>query len=206
MSLQAFQSGMLRLIADPEFRDHVIADSVAALAALELSDIERQRLHTIATDPGLDINRTLHKGFRIGKLRALLPMTCKLLGSRRLAQQLSGFWAHCPPSSFSFIPEALEFCAWLTQRNPRVRYLNDVLAYERAMLELERARSDDTPSQSVRFHHDPAKLLGALSSGVRPRAVPACDCRVIGSRERDGRIHWRIQLPHRHDAYSARRA
>jgi hypothetical protein len=205
MSLQAFQSGMLRLIADPVFRDRVIADGGAALAALELTDLERQRLQTIAADRGLDINRTLHKGFRLGKLRALLPMTCRLLGARRLAQQLSGFWAHCPPASFSFIPEALEFCAWLMQHKPRVRYLDDVMAYERAMLELERARSGDAPRQIVHFRHDPAKLLGALTAGLRPRAIPVCDCRAIGWRDCHGRIHWRMHAMHKHDIDNAQR-
>jgi hypothetical protein len=198
MSLQAFQSGMLRLIADPAFRDSVIASGETALAPLELTEIERRRLRAIAVDRGLDINRTLHKGFRLGKLRALLPMSCQLLGSRRLAHELSGFWAHCPPASFSFIPEALEFCQWLARRAMRVRYLDEVLAYERAMLELERARSGDTPSRIVRFRHDPARLFGALSAGLRPHAIPACDCRAIGSRDRDGRIRWRIRSSHGH--------
>jgi hypothetical protein len=193
MSLQVFQSGMLRLIADPDFRDRVNAGSDTELAAYDLTDIEKRRLRAIAADPGLDINRTLHKGFRLGKLRALLPMTCRLLGSRRLARELSGFWAHCPPASFSFIPEALEFCAWLSPRASKVRYLDDVLGYERATLELERARSGDAPCQIVRFGYDPSRLLGALGAGRRPRAIPACDCRAIGTRDRDGHVHWRIQ-------------
>jgi hypothetical protein len=193
MSLQAFQSCMLRLIADPAFRDRVNADGDAALVDRDLSDIERRRLRAIAADRGLDINRTLHKGFRLGKLRALLPMSCRLLGSRRLSRELSGFWASCPPASFSFIPEALEFCAWLSPRASKVRYLDDVLGYERAMLELERARSDEAPTQVVRFRHDPTRLLGALGAGRRPRAIPTCDCEAVGVRERDGRIRWRIR-------------
>ena len=205
MSLQAFQSTMLRLIADPAFRDSAIADGDATLAPLGLTGIERRRLLAIAADRGLDINRTLHKGFRLGKLRALLPMTCQLLGSRRLARELSGFWAYRPPASFSFVPEALEFCDWLAPRAARVRYLDEVLAYERAMLELERARSGDAPSQIVHFRHDPTRLFGALSAGLRPRAIPACDCRAIGSRGRDGRIHWRIRSSSGHDTDNAAR-
>lgn len=193
MSLQAFQSGMLRLIADPAFRDGVNIDCDAALAAHDLTDLEKRRLCAIAADRGLDINRTLHKGFRLGKLRALMPMTCCLLGPRRLAHALSDFWVACPPSSFSFIPEALEFCAWLLPRAANIRYLDEVLAYERATLELERARNGDAPSRIVHFRHDPARLLTALGAGRRPRAIPPCDCRAIGSRDRDGRIRWRIQ-------------
>lgn len=200
MSLQTFQSGMLRLITDPEFRDRVIAEGEPALRALDLTARECLRLQTIAADRGLDINRTLHKGFRLGKLRALLPLTCQLLGTRHLAREVSGFWKQTPPASFSFIPDALAFCTWLMRRKPRIRYLSEVLAYERAMLELERARHEDAtadpPTQTVHFHHDPAQLLGALGAGRRPRAIPACDCRAIGSRDRHGHIRWQIHATH----------
>ncbi len=192
MSLLAFQSNLLRLIADPEFRDRVIADGEAALDR-DLNTKERQRLQRIAIDRGLEINRTLHKGFRLGKLRALLPLTCTLLGSRRLTRELPMFWMQRPASSFSFIPEALEFCAYLAKRKPRIRYLDEVLGYERATLELERARIGDAPAQIIRFHHDPTQLLGALSAGKRPRAISVCECRIIGTRDGDGQVCWHVE-------------
>lgn len=192
MSLAAFQSAMLRLITDPAFRGAVAADGDAALGA-GLTPLEASRLRRIAADRGLGINRTLHKGFRLGKLRALLPLTCRLLGPRALARELPAFWAQRPPSSFSFLPEALDFCDWLARRGLRRRHLDEVLAYERAVLELERARTGPAPVQSVRFHHDPAPLLAALAAGRRVRAIPRRECVAIGRRDAQGRVHWRVR-------------
>ena len=191
MSLATFQSGLLRLIADPAFRDAVTAHGAAALGD-GLTPLEAWRLQRIAVDRGLDINRTLHKGFRLGKLRALLPLTCHLLGARRLARELPAFWQQRPPASFSFLPEALDFCDWLDRRRLRMRYLGEVLAYERAVLELERARTGEAPIQVVRFRHDPASLLAALVTGRRPRRIAARDCRAVGRRDASGAVRWRI--------------
>jgi hypothetical protein len=192
MSLAAFQSAMLRLIADPAFRDAVTARETDALGS-DLTSLETSRLQRIASDRGLDINRTLHKGFRLGKLRALLPLTCRLLGARRLARELPVFWQQRPPASFSFLPEALDFCDWLARRRLRIRYLGEVLAYERALLELERARTDAAPIQVVRFRHDPAPLLAALADDRRPRAIAVRPCRAIGWRDANGAVRWRIR-------------
>lgn len=192
MSLAAFQSALLRLIADPAFRDDVTARGTDALGS-DLTSLEISRLQRIASDRGLDINRTLHKGFRLGKLRALLPLTCRLLGARRLARELPVFWQQRPPSSFSFLPEALDFCDWLARRRLRIRYLGEVLAYERALLELERARTDAAPIQVVRFRHDPAPLLAALADDRRPRAIAVRPCRAIGWRDASGTVRWRIR-------------
>jgi hypothetical protein len=192
MSLTAFQSALLRLITDPAFRDAVTARGADALGG-DLTPLETSRLQRIASDRGLDINRTLHKGFRLGKLRALLPLTCALLGARRLARVLPVFWQQRPPASFSFLPEALEFCDWLVRRRLRVRYLGEVLAYECASLELERARTDAAPIQVVRFRHDPAPLLAALADDRRPRAIAIRPCRAIGWRDASGAVRWRIR-------------
>lgn len=200
MSLAAFQSVLLRLIADPAFRDDVTMRGTDALGS-NLTPLETSRLQRIASDRGLDINRTLHKGFRLGKLRALLPLTCRLLGARRLARELPVFWQQRPPASFSFLPEALDFCDWLARRRLRIRYLGEVLAYERALLELERARTGTAPVQVVRFRHDPAALLAALADDRRPRAIAIRPCRAIGWRDASGAVRWRIR-----DAAPASRA
>ena len=198
MSLQAFQSAMLRLIVDPAFRDAVRADGTDQCAGL--SALESARLRRIAEDPGLDINRTLHKGFRMGKLRTLLPLTCTLLGPKRLAREVAAFWQRQPPAGFSFLPEALEFIAFLRSRRLRVRYLGEVLAYEHASLELERARIGAAPAQRVVFEHDPATLLSTLARGRRPRGVPQRRCIAIGAR--DGRQHVRWALVERDETLS----
>ncbi len=198
MSLQAFQSILFRLIAEPEFRDGIRAQKPFP-PRVELTAREGLRLRRIADDPGLDINRTLHKGFRLGKLRALLPMTCQLLGSRRLARELSVFWLERPPSSFSFLPEALDFCDFLRRRRLRMRYLHDVLAFERAVLRLEAADTGieqaSPVSEEVSFEHDPAPVLAALAAGGRPRHVPRQQVEAVATRRRDGRIHWALRQP-----------
>ena len=71
MSLERFQETMVRLIVDPDYRDR-IADGREARDE-GLTERETARLRRIAADPGLDINRTLHKGFRLGKLRGPPP-------------------------------------------------------------------------------------------------------------------------------------
>lgn len=190
MSLHAFQSSLARLITDPAFRDRVVAG--AGLDDAELDARETLRLRRIAVDPGLDVNRTLHKGFRLGKLRALLPLTCQALGSKRLAREVGRFWRQRPPSSFYFLPEALEFCDFLAAGKPRGKYLAEVLAYERATLELERARSGEAPVQVVHFRHDPRALLACLAAGRRPRGIAERRCRATGRRSRDGRVTWQL--------------
>ncbi len=202
MTALAFQTALARLIVEPDFRDAVRAHGVAALPG-PLTPLEASRLATIAGDRGLDINRTLHKGFRLGKLRALLPLTCSLLRPARLAREVSAFWQANPPASFSFLPEALDFCTFLEHRPLRSVYLAEVLAYERATLELEQARVGPPPPQSVRFRHDPVRLLGTLAAGGRPRCVPARPCVLLGSKEGDAPARWTlvdaVSPSHRYD-------
>lgn len=194
MSLAVFQTLLMRLITEPDFRDAARADASAALASFELTPLEASRLARIAADPGVDVNRTLHKGFRLGKLRALLPMTCQLLGNRRLAREVAAFWQTRPPSSFYYIPEALEFCEFLATRRLRVKYLPEVLAYERATLELERARIDEPAPQLVHFEHDPVPLLAALAQGRAPRGLARRPAIAQGLRGADGHAEWRLAV------------
>lgn len=189
--MRAFQTSMVRLVAEPAFRDAVRLQGAAALPR-GLNALERARLAAIAADPGMDVNRMLHKGFRLGKLRAMLPLTCRLLGTKQLARQVEAFWSACPPSSFYFLPEALEFCRRLQAGGLRRKYLDEVLAFEGATLELERARQGPAPPQVVRFGHDPAALLGTLAAGRTPRGMPPRDCVAIGRRGADGRVTWSL--------------
>jgi len=168
MSALAFQTALARLIVQPDFRDAVRRDGAAALPG-PLTALEASRLATIAHDRGLDMNRTLHKGFRLGKLRALLPLTCALLTPTRLAREVAAFWQANPPASFSFLPEALEFGAFL-----------------------ERARVGPAPPQSVRFRHDPVRLLGTLAAGRRSHSVPPRPCLLLCSKDGDAPLRWTL--------------
>jgi hypothetical protein len=191
MSIQAFQTAMARLVVEPDYRDAVRAEGMTALGG-ELTPLERSRLVHIARDRGIEMNRTLHKGFRFGKLRSLLPLTCAVLTPARLVREVALFWQSHPPASFYFLPEALEFCTFLAGRRLRSRYLADVLAYERATLEMERARVGPAPTQTICLMHDPAKLLATLAAGRRPRAIAQRPCTLIGSKRGDEPVRWAL--------------
>lgn len=191
MSVTSFQSLMAQLVIDPAFRHRVQAHGLPADADLDTR--ERQRLQHIAASPGLDINHTLHKGFRFGKLRALLPLTCALLQGARLNAAIARFWASHPPRSFYFLPEAIEFCDFLLAQPTHSKYLHEVVGFERAHLELQRARTDEPPPQTVHFQHDPSKLLGPLAQGKVPLGVPRQTCTAVGTLDDQGQAQWVLQ-------------
>ena len=205
MSQRAFQASLARLALEPDFREQVRSQGEPALGP-RLTPLERKRLAAAAADPGLDLTAYLIRSFRLGKLLTLLPLTRTLLGSELLASEARSFWRAHPPTSFYFLEEALAFCNHLLERTQdglRVAYLDEVVAYERAMLELRRVRSDgDRPqAQVIHFRHDPVRLLEALAAGKRPGRVPAASYDLVGVLDEDGEIRWsratqgRLALP-----------
>lgn len=199
MSARVFQSALARLIVDPEFRDDLQARREAALPA-ELTDLERERLLAVSGDPGLDVTRMLHKGFRLVKLLGQLPLTCAVLGREVLAQEAKEFWRRRLPVSFYFLEEAIAFCDHLLARESagelQCLYLAEIAAYERAILELQRPRPDGTPPplQAVGFSHDPLPLIAALAQGEVPPAVNERQCRMVGIRT-DAKLEWYLEEP-----------
>jgi hypothetical protein len=196
MSAPAFQALFARLVIDPDFRDDVRARGPAALDG-DLTDLERERLLFVADDPGMDVTRTLHKGFRLSKLMGQLPLTCAALGKEALAREVAEFWRRNPPISFYYLAEAVSFCDFLSARleegmEPPTPYLAEVAAWERAGLELQRPRpeGDAPPLQVVEFAHDPLPLLAAHGRGepVEPTDRP---CLMIGGYE-GGKVEWRL--------------
>ncbi|MGA9994185.1 MAG: hypothetical protein WBP93_02170, partial [Pyrinomonadaceae bacterium] len=182
MSQRCFQASLARLVADPSFRDRVREEREAVLSD-DLTVLERRRLLQVAEDNGLAITRTLYKGFRLSKILLMLPMTCVLLGNQRLAREVNLFWSNRHAMSFYFLEESLAFCDHLERRRRdlRIAYLQEILAFERASLELKRVRTDNHPLQArlVRFRHDPETMIETLSNGHRPRAVPLRPCTLI---------------------------
>ncbi len=195
MSTEVFQEEFARLVIDPDFRDDVRARGPAALGA-ELSTLERERLLFVAGDPGMDVTRTLHKGFRLGKLVGQLPLTYAALGKPAMAREVAEFWRLNPPTTFYYLAEAIAFCDFLIERleqgmeaNP---YLAEVTAWERAGLELLRPRpeGEEAPLQLVEFSHDPLSLLAALGRGESPTLTER-PCVMIGGYG-DGKVEWRL--------------
>jgi hypothetical protein len=190
VSEAAFQSDLARLVVDPDFRDRVRESGEAALTE-GLSELEQKRLVAIADDPGLDVTRTLHKGFRLAKLLAWVPLTCAVMPRDVLAREIGAFWQRRPPVSFYFLEEAAAFCEYLQERGLEVPYLEEVAAYERASLELQRARpaGEAVPPQVVDFLHDPEVLLSSLARREVPPDLPEQACRLIGVKT-EGGVEW----------------
>jgi hypothetical protein len=194
VSQRCFQTAMARLVVDAKFRERVRACADDALVG-ELTALERKRLTAIAQTRGLDATSTLYKGFRLSKLYATLPLTCALLGKKRLGREVKLYWAARVSVSLYFFEEAFGFCDHLAERlqsGLRVTYLDEVLAYERATLELQRPRNcEDAPAaQLVNFQHDPEILLNCLTRGQRPRAVPVLNCTLFGELDEDDKVQW----------------
>lgn len=87
MTQQTFQAVLARLVVDPTYRDLVRSQGERALPS-DLNELQRQRLIFAAGNKGIDITGTLHKGFRLGKILSMLPLTCALLGNKRLAREV----------------------------------------------------------------------------------------------------------------------
>lgn len=197
MTQRAFQAAVARLVVDPAFRDRVRATGTTALKG-ELTSLERQRVMSIVDEKGLDATRTLHKSFRLTKLYSTLPLTRKLLGPNRLAKEIGSFWQATPSDSHYFLDESIAFCDFLKKRmhsGLRIKHLEEIVAYERANLNLRRARADTKipKPETVRFRHDPITLFEQLVRGKHPRAVPERTCTMIGSVNRKGEVHWRLK-------------
>jgi hypothetical protein len=196
MTQRAFQAAVARLVVDPAFRDRVRAIGAAALDG-ELTSIEQQRVMSIVDEKGLDATRTLHKSFRLTKLYSTLPLTRQLLGPNRLAKEIGSFWEATPSDSHYFLDESIAFCDFLRKRlrsGLRIKHLEEIVTYERANLNLRRARIEpEVPKpEIVRFRYDPIILFEQLVKGKHPRAVPERACTMIGRVNQEGEVHWRL--------------
>jgi hypothetical protein len=195
MSQRRFQALMARLVIDPDFRDRVRREGDAALGD-DLTTVEKRRLSGVARSKGVEMARTLHKGWRLGKILSMLPLTHTALGDDLLARELSAFWQAQPPRSLYFRDEAIAFCDHLASSSrcrQEIPFLEEVAAYERAQLELLKPRPDgEVPAQIVRFRHDPVALLSELAAGRTPAGLPENPCVVAGTLDPEGRITWRV--------------
>lgn len=192
MSQTTFQAELARLLIDSDFRTDVRSHGEASLDA-DLTDRERRRLVAVASDPGLDITRTLHDGWRLSKVLLMLPLTSALLGGERLAEELRNFWPTRVPRSLYFREEAIAFCEWLLEGDASTPYLEEVVAFERATLELRAPWAPDPPEmQTVHFEHDPERLLADLAAGEAPDAVERRPCLLIGTAVEPGKEEWRV--------------
>jgi hypothetical protein len=128
----------------------------------------------------------------------MVPLTCTALGTKRLAREVESFWSTHSCTSFYYIDEAIAFCDHLKKRigsTLRSAYLEEVVDYERAGLQLQRPRTDGAvEAVAVRFNHDPETLLTQLSFGRRPRAIPVRRCTLTGNIGAGGDTEWIIAI------------
>jgi uncharacterized protein (UPF0276 family) len=128
-------------------------------------------------DPGLGVLRTLVGDARSGRIAAALRLTTTLLilvsGLPGLRALIDAHAARRAPSLFA-LNEADAFARYLKRREVPVPYLGDVLDFEHALI---RAALYGTGT-TVRFHRDPAAVLGALYDGQLPES-PATGTYVV---------------------------
>jgi hypothetical protein len=187
MSLANFQRAFARLVAEPGF-----AASVRGGAAVPgLSARERERLVAAARDPGLGAATTVHFGWRLSKLLALLPLTRAALGEA-LGDLAREFWATRPPRTLYFQGEAIEFCRFVAGSEEVPAAARELAEFEAAAIALEMgAEGGGSDRVEVEFEHDPQELIEAAASDeLDLDSVPVRPARVIGRRGDDGSVRW----------------
>jgi hypothetical protein len=175
MTLLAYQRALSAMIASPGLCLAVRANADDALAPFALSERERRRLATVASQPGMSTSCTLYRVNRITPIATYLPLTSLLLGDRLIAEA-ELFWAEGRPSDLQFGPETERFARFLERRIDAGElvdpYLGEVLAFELAVNRVRVAGADEPLTETVTFRHDPLPLLDALADGHRPDTPP----------------------------------
>ncbi len=163
----------------PELRTVAAGDDVEAwedaLGALAIGLSPEGRLGAeLAAEPGVGVVRTMVESARAGSLVSSLRLSMRLLlmhegeeGTRAIMRE---FWDTAPPEPFAG-DEGVAFAAWLASTAVDLPFLDDVLAFELALLRA----SISGETTTVRFGADPAVLLSALAEGRLPEEVAAGD-------------------------------
>ncbi len=178
MALHDFQRALTAMTLDPVLANAVHAQGADALLAFRLTPREARRLTAVARQPGMALNCTLARANRFGPIHAAFPMSCRLLG-RELRTVLDALWSGRDPANYQLSGEEIPFAdlveARVADRLSGSDYLGEVLAYERACLELAlplRMAADplsiEQTSRWVDFRHDPRLLFDALDRSILP--------------------------------------
>jgi hypothetical protein len=194
VSLADFQACVARLVTEADLGARVAAEGAWAFGARCLTDREQRRLTAIAASRGLVITRKLHRGFRLGKLLAMLPLSCARLGDELLGLETSAFWRERASRSFYFWEEAIAFCDFLAARDRSLAFLPEVVNYERASLLLQCA-PERLPESGVAllWPADPRPVLQALAANQAVPDVPAAPHLMVGERAADGQVIWSLR-------------
>ncbi|HEX5871952.1 MAG TPA: hypothetical protein VFY65_16095, partial [Longimicrobium sp.] len=187
MSLLAFQRAMADMAATPTLCRRVLDEGDAALAAYDLTPIERQRLRSAVEQRGMRMNIMLYRNGRLSPLVSQLPGTFHLLGYQ-LREIAEAFWVENPKVPRGVPGEMRRFAAFLrrciadgTLTEPLLAEVLDweMETYELALLPPERTRQSvaDAAAQArpdaplrphplvgvARFTREPFAVVRALA-------------------------------------------
>jgi hypothetical protein len=171
MSEFAFQQALVRLLTDAEARRTFFAGDTALFTELGVPVEEAQRVLSI--DPArLEVFADMLLGQRLNDAAQLLPYTAQLLGTR-MHQIAFEFNQEIKPSYSTKFDHGLAFARFLQEQfreqPPSPAYVEDVLAYETASLDLysKRSRLDPPDGGLTARLHEPE-----VQSKVAPYRQP----------------------------------
>jgi hypothetical protein len=178
MSLQDFQRALTAMTLDAGLANEVHARGTPALSGYDLTPREERRLLAVVRQPGMALNCTLARANRFAAIHDAFPMTCRLLGPD-LRGVLDALWSARSPDNYQLSGEELPFAEAVEARlaaGPCASpYLAEVLAYERACLDLAIRLRGAAQPQALRseprwtdFAHDPRPLFAALGRAELP--------------------------------------
>ena len=131
-------------------------------------ECEGEAVNRLRADPGLRVLRKLVDESRAGLISQGLRYTMSLLLSTiepsDLRELLSEFMRLSPPEIFASA-EADAFARFLERKSLSLPYLNDVLAFEHALIRAVLFEESST----VHFEHEPTTLFESLDAGRAPR-------------------------------------
>jgi hypothetical protein len=125
-------------------------------------------------DPGIAVLKSLARDFRRGGLVDALRLSCTLILLTKgevMLRSLMDKFADCSPAERFSIVDADRFAFYLVDKGLRIPYLDEVLAYEHAILRASLYGEYST----VTFKHDPSVLLGGLLDGILDTPIPEGD-------------------------------
>jgi uncharacterized protein (UPF0276 family) len=134
----------------------------------------------LAADRGAAILRRLVRDMRSANVTRALKCTMTALvlacGVETVRRLVDRYVADTPPDAYA-AAEAHQFAEYLAQQRaalPAVPYLDEVLAFEHALLQATLHGRTCT----VKWSGDPTAVLGALESGQLPQRLPAMACEM----------------------------
>lgn len=167
MSAHDFQLAISRLIASPQLCRQFMEEAPAFFAGFNLTEKEKQRLHSVVRQKGMSACCSLYRMNRVTPVYSQLSNTCALLEDD-LIPLVEEFWQHLTQPSLQFREEVLGFGAFLMARIEKglisIPYLKEVLQLEMAMNEL--SYLPEGACRILRFEHDIFNILQALAAGT----------------------------------------